>query len=540
LIIVLQYYLQRSQQDGGIIFALDINKLPLRRSFIYLYLPTVIAVAFSIFIVWIDNDAKRFEPYHQMSRTDGAFGKDSLLLHYPFDFMPFVPFVALKRRYTKSGLGSRIQRLTAIRHWLVFWASLATALTTFGIVPLQAGIFSTESATQSFQQNFLVSEKFVHSSAQESALTLRYAQTAYGVLALNETLPAYTTRNFTLKPFISEDHLGITNGTWTSNTTMYSLDLHCEDGQGTKKNSTSYPTSKIVEGFESPLGCFVEDDTLNNNTIGTDMNPGNNLDRKQRYRKYSSSFVGYYDGHAYYNGRDRWGTTLQYLCPSGAYNRTFYARFSQNLAADTDPPTNVTAIFCRPLYYEQDVEATVDATTKAPINVAPLGTKRPLPLSLFNATLFEETVAAGARQLQTRINNVPIVTQPRCIDSLRDAEVDPDGPPTMAMALMASKTHLQDLLTHNGLTDAYQLVYKILFAFAMTDVLATDFSSATTEIAGHRVHYVEAIVLEPVFTYLVEILLGIVSVAAIPLLYLGYTNSHKDKLTGDPGKASML
>lgn len=96
-IAVLQYYLHKSQTEGGVIFAADINSLPLRRSFAYLYLPTVIAVCFSIFIVWIDHDAKRFEPYRLMSRSNGARGDESLLLHYPFDFIPMVPFVAAKR-----------------------------------------------------------------------------------------------------------------------------------------------------------------------------------------------------------------------------------------------------------------------------------------------------------------------------------------------------------------------------------------------------------------------------------------------------------
>lgn len=95
----LQIYLFRSNRDGGIIFATSINDLPLRRSFVYLYMPTVIAVLFSIFIVWIDNDAKRFEPYRQMSKPNGALGKNSILLHYPFDFIPFVPLYAFHRRY---------------------------------------------------------------------------------------------------------------------------------------------------------------------------------------------------------------------------------------------------------------------------------------------------------------------------------------------------------------------------------------------------------------------------------------------------------
>jgi hypothetical protein len=99
---ILQYYLHRSQISGGIIFASKIHDLPLHRSFWYRYLPTIVAVLFSIFIIWIDHDAKRYEPYRHMSRSGGAHSTDSILLHYPFDFALFVPVKAAKRKLVLS------------------------------------------------------------------------------------------------------------------------------------------------------------------------------------------------------------------------------------------------------------------------------------------------------------------------------------------------------------------------------------------------------------------------------------------------------
>jgi hypothetical protein len=98
LIAILQLLLVKSQEDGGIIFANNIEKLPFGMSFLYLYLPTVIALVLSIFWSWIDLQIKRLEPYYQLSKPGGAWGKDSLLLSYPFDFLPFVPFVSFKNR----------------------------------------------------------------------------------------------------------------------------------------------------------------------------------------------------------------------------------------------------------------------------------------------------------------------------------------------------------------------------------------------------------------------------------------------------------
>jgi hypothetical protein len=98
LIAVLQFLLHKSEQDSGILFAPRINDLPLSRTFLYLYFPTIVAVVFSIYWAWIDLETKRMEPYYQLSKDDGALGKDSLLLHYPFDFIPLVPLKAAKDR----------------------------------------------------------------------------------------------------------------------------------------------------------------------------------------------------------------------------------------------------------------------------------------------------------------------------------------------------------------------------------------------------------------------------------------------------------
>lgn len=98
LIAILQILLVTSEQNGGIILASTIDDIDIAKSFEYLYLPTVVALVFSIFWSWIDLQVKRVEPYHQLSQQDGAWGKDSLLMSYPFDFLPFVPLSAFKSR----------------------------------------------------------------------------------------------------------------------------------------------------------------------------------------------------------------------------------------------------------------------------------------------------------------------------------------------------------------------------------------------------------------------------------------------------------
>lgn len=97
LVVVLQLLLIQSQRNGGIIFAMNVNSVPLSTSFPYLYLPTIIAVAYGFLWNWIDLDVRRIEPFLQLSKKEGATGSESLLLHYPVDFLASVPIKAMKK-----------------------------------------------------------------------------------------------------------------------------------------------------------------------------------------------------------------------------------------------------------------------------------------------------------------------------------------------------------------------------------------------------------------------------------------------------------
>ena len=98
-IVFLQVLLSKSQKEGGIIFAERVENLPLGTLFVHLYLPTVVALVFSIHIAWIDLHVRRCESYYQFSRKDGALGRESLLLQYSSEFLLTVPVTALRRRY---------------------------------------------------------------------------------------------------------------------------------------------------------------------------------------------------------------------------------------------------------------------------------------------------------------------------------------------------------------------------------------------------------------------------------------------------------
>ena len=98
LIAVLQVLWNKQQRDGEIYFAPTLNDFSTRATIGYLYVPTILATLFGLAWAWIDLDAKRFEPYFQLSRPDGATGEDTILLDYATDFIALVPLRALRRR----------------------------------------------------------------------------------------------------------------------------------------------------------------------------------------------------------------------------------------------------------------------------------------------------------------------------------------------------------------------------------------------------------------------------------------------------------
>jgi hypothetical protein len=199
----------------------------------------------------------------------------------------------------------------------VFWASLAVVLVTWGLVPTQAGIFSVQTVTRSTNRTFAISTSLMPFEKQATSLTMRFMQSTYGIAQLNETLPPYMTRNFTLAPF---EPVNSTNdnlegyGTYTGPTTLYQINLTCEDASH-KANKTE--NSQLI-AYKSSTGCKAINGLTGNLTRG-DGGPAGAL---LTVRDYIGRYIGYHNG----------GYADYYLspyCPKTA-NTTFYAAIEKS------------------------------------------------------------------------------------------------------------------------------------------------------------------------------------------------------------------
>lgn len=97
-VVALEVLRIQSDQNGGLLFANSLDSYVVWQTFLYRYLPTIIAVTYGMVLAILDLDVKRLEPYFQLSKLEGASGKDSILLNYPFEFLAYVPIASFYRR----------------------------------------------------------------------------------------------------------------------------------------------------------------------------------------------------------------------------------------------------------------------------------------------------------------------------------------------------------------------------------------------------------------------------------------------------------
>ena len=404
-------------------------------------------------------------------------------------------------------------------------------LVTWGIVPTQSGIFSTERVTRTFSSTFEVSTNFIPASEQKSKLTLRYAQSTYAIVMLNQTLPPYTTRNYTLAPFQSIDADYESDGLWTAPTTLYSLDMQCEEATQSK---APIGKSTIYSGLGCSYGTAFP--PFGNNTIGMPP-PGYERNESAGFRTVKE-FSARYAGYSNNNGNADY--YLDGSC-SGDANHNFFASWVRNKKREQDPMKNSTNIYCRPLYYSQEVNATVDIATKRPLDFVALGPKQQIPSEIFNATTMEDQLNGGAAGISVRGENLPNIALPTYKDQVASTSLSlfdtSDLQPMAALAALVGDLPFESYMDPKTLGGTYEKAYRLLFVNFMVDVLGENVIEPK-QVSGQRYLSSDAVVLEPVFTYIVEGLLGVVAIATMALLYLSVTRERN--LRADPSTIASV
>lgn len=502
ILVLVQVLVTYDQRHNGILFATKISELGAGYIFLYRYFPTIIAVSYGLIWHWIDIDARRIEPYRQLSRPGGASGSNSLLLHYPTDLLAFVPLKALRRK-----------------HWPVVLASSALVVVGMGLTPLQAAIFATERVEKSFDVPLVLSKSLMSMEDQASQITANYTYSVANIVWLGERLPQFMTREAAFTPFKLETiQTPYDSEVITAETTSFAVDVTCEPAMlDADEDWTSSQGCKVPYSYGPPAPDIIGE------------SPAGNL-----IKEYSSFFAGSSgDG----------GNVNYYLapyCPEDAIN-VFMVALRQNRKSEDDPPANTTRIFCETAYYQQSVTATIQSIDGSVMNTTETTPRTPMSPGLFNTSIFQDQISNARQQIGVR-GSLPTFAWPDQRPQLSKLPLTISGSTPeiyniFGLAVGAYQRPLGDYMDPEVLTTSFAAAYRLLFARAMVDVLAVSYEE-TEAINGTKSYTIEAVRVLPKFAYAVEAILGVVILMAITIMVVTWRDVLN--LYTDPDSLSAL
>jgi hypothetical protein len=231
-------------------------------------------------------------------------------------------------------------------------------------------------------------------------------------------------------------------------------------------------------------------------------------------------------------------------------------------------PTNFSAVFCQPKYYEQSVEVTVDAATGLVSSALMLEASKPFDTGV-NSTFFEHLATYGKHAAATAALNVsrdygPFDDDPFGAPDVReimrqrqqfqyapefnrslfltstlgadsDLNVKLTYPKSMMGLAILNEQDLDGLLDSEKLADSLRDMYKLYFSFAVSSELT---QPSTTKLTARREFKTEAYVTDSLWARLLQASFCFMAVFDAILTYLLY--NRRLNLNSDPGSLASL
>ena len=353
---------------------------------------------------------------------------------------------------------------------------------------------------------------------------------AYNAVWLDQTLPPFTAWDAAYIPFSTKDEVSTTssngisiNRTLTSTTSMLNTRLQCVPANIYNFSSVHCDSSKCFTeasgAIDANLGCKADFSALYCSDLDS---------------SYCFSYTGYLTPA---------GLSLQTMgCPANASN--LYLAISA-----TPKLEQVTAEFCQPTYWIQEVNLTVTEQDQAVVSSIPLGLPTELTLDDFNATTFQTVIWSG----------LPVGGSWRP-DEINGDVIDIDSPLGMSWRLSSEKTGFassgsfmtgfavgatrftpEAYLQRETLISSLEKAHQLLFSLAMNGILTTDRNvSALVPVTTLGSLYTISVI-RPL-ALVVEALLGCAVIGVVSLLFICIR--RPSYLTKDPASltdlASML
>ena len=189
--------------------------------FTWKFVPTLLAIIYTLLLMLMVSDIKRTEPYTRLSRPDGAPASTLFLRPGP---LWSDPVTALRR--TSNG---------GARNWALFWAALINILSLLLVVPFSAAFIYPAEVVFMNSSNFsrlAVSTDGPLKLSTDDSILFRTISSEL----LNTTTSAWVNNGYAVLPFWPSNEKTFSLGgvlssspqQWTANTTIYQVDLECD------------------------------------------------------------------------------------------------------------------------------------------------------------------------------------------------------------------------------------------------------------------------------------------------------------------------
>ncbi|KAH6694947.1 hypothetical protein BKA61DRAFT_531721 [Leptodontidium sp. MPI-SDFR-AT-0119] len=491
----------KPENGGGLAFAADTDSLSGGTTFGYLYLPTILAVCYSMIWSWVDLDVKRLEPWFQLSKDRGATAEESLLLQYPFDFLPFIPFTAFKRK-----------------HWGVFYAGFIMIVVFWIVTPLQSAIFNTGTVTRLRVVDMATNATLRPLVQQSTALNANFMNLAYGIAWLGQVLPPFTTPEYAIMPFQPNQIPSGSSATerWSTTVDSFNTNLTCFPAEVVQEKSFSYT-------FSNGKGCTV---------------PNIALADTQGVADYMMTYIGYFS-----NPQSDWA--LQNPNCSTEFSNTFLAVWASAASRfDHGVYHNITAIFCETSYVSQEMHVSVNASNQAIVfgNPTRSNTTALAVEKFFNTTNFEYLLGTGVSASDQRAN-LPDTAVLQQYSRIKEYGLIWPVSNMVGFAVALNNVSIESLFDPVALQSAFQRAHQVLFISAFS-VLTAPMSSSTLPISSQsqRNGTIEsslgAVILVRPISIVVEIALAVIILLTSFLWY--HSHSRPSQLSFDPASIGNI
>ncbi|GKU16650.1 unnamed protein product [Fusarium langsethiae] len=478
LAVAVETLAQRSASQGGLALSPSLEDMPEYARFGYLYVPTIIAVLYSMIWSWIDLDVKRMQPWFELSKRDGVTAENSLFLDYQYDFVGLVPFKAAKHR-----------------HWPVFFGGTAMVMVFWLLTPLQSALLGTEVVTQIESVKIGIRSQLLPVEDQMSRLDPEFLNHGYATGWLGQPFPPFMTSKYALLPFHVDHDQAIpsTKTNLTAETTKLSTELKCWPAE----IYNAYQQPDTGREFLDGKGCNV---TLN---------------MQMSMKNFSMYYVGYYTNP--YADYCLGGPSCQTKNAPHQFLAAWVER--ERVPGERIPRFNITGLFCQPTYYKQRVLAKVKSSTYEPDTDAmeAISIKEILTDKEFNSTAFEYLLANGMAD-DISVRDYPFNTVVEQHPRLNGTGLALPVSNMVGYALAGRNNPTTDYSSPDFLAKVYNEAHQYLFSLAVNQLLVNETkmenNTATVD------YELTGIVVSRLFATCVECLLAVIASFTASILWL--------------------